>query len=169
MSVATPTVLPRPPLFPMLLVLFRGREMDDLSDEENELQEMNISIRRRGFNTLIPMGQNLTQQDEKDNDDDGDSDSDSDSDSVPWNVPSSVDEDVRETSIHDLDASMASMQDLLEEYSQDEEEEEYSQTGGEDAEDVFGVNFSRSHHPPMLVGVAMDGVGGDDGSGIPGP
>src|ERR1700761_168203 len=63
MSVASPTVLPRPPLFPRLLPKIQRphpaplppqsrtyghlkaarnlqREMDDLSDEENEIEEM---------------------------------------------------------------------------------------------------------------------------------
>lgn len=69
MSVATPTVLPRPPLFPALVpkppqphpvplpkqgrVYGRlnacrnlAREMDDLSDEENDLDEMASVLKR---------------------------------------------------------------------------------------------------------------------------
>jgi hypothetical protein len=105
MSVATPTVLPRPPIFPHLLpkppqphpvplpkhgrvyghlnaTRDLQREMDDLSDEENELEDIvstvisvflilphnlfqNIFIHNRGYNFLIPIGRSLTQQEEK--------------------------------------------------------------------------------------------------------
>jgi len=149
MSVASPTVLPRPLLFPRLLpkapnsqvspLPSQGktygrlnasrnlqREMDDLSDEENELEEMNISIRHRGFGTLIPIGRNLTQQEEK-NDAEEDDD---DSDSGASNAPPSVGEDVGENSTQDLDASM-------EDLDEDEDEEDDSEDGEEeDTEDV---------------------------------
>ncbi|KAJ7255223.1 hypothetical protein C8J57DRAFT_603739 [Mycena rebaudengoi] len=146
MSVAAPTVLPRPPLFPKLLpkppqphpvplppqtkVYGRlnasrnlQREMDDLSDEETELEEINVSIRHRGFASLIPIGLKLTQQEEKiDQEDDDD-----ESDSGPSNGPPSVGEDVGENSTQDLDASMEDL---------DEEEEDEDESEEDDADDV---------------------------------
>ncbi|KAJ7669261.1 hypothetical protein DFH06DRAFT_1180427 [Mycena polygramma] len=143
MSLATPTVLPRPLLFPRLLPKIPNaqpaplppqgktygrlnaarnlhQEMDDLSDEENELEEMNIVIRHRGFGTLIPIGRNLTQQEEK-NDAEEDDD---DSDSAPSNGPPSVGEDVGENSTQDLDASMEDLDEEDEEDEDSEDEEE---------------------------------------------
>ncbi|KAJ6596686.1 hypothetical protein B0H10DRAFT_2232344 [Mycena sp. CBHHK59/15] len=149
MSVASPTVLPRPPLFPKLLPKppqphptplplqskaygrlnasrTLQREMDDLSDEETELEEIvNISIRHRGFGSLIPIGRNLTLQEEK-NDADEDDD---ESDSGPSNGPPSVGEDVGENSTQDLDASM-------EDLDEEEDEEEDSEEGDGDPDEV---------------------------------
>lgn len=104
MSGATPTLIPSPFIFPLLLPdiprpftlplsrrrVYRHlnatrdlpREMDDLSDEENELDdEVGIpqfivfyrlsghgqmqSVSKRGFNFLVPIGRSLTQQEEK--------------------------------------------------------------------------------------------------------
>ncbi|KAJ7098372.1 hypothetical protein C8R44DRAFT_748214 [Mycena epipterygia] len=149
MSVATPTVLPRPLLFPRLLpkaphppqpvpLPQQGktygrlnasrnlqREMDDLSDEENELEEMNMLIRHRGFGTLIPIGRNLTQQEEKNDAEE----EESDSDSGPSNGPPSVGEDPGENSTQDLDASM-------EDLDEEEDEEDDSEDGEEDPDEV---------------------------------
>ncbi|KAF7348488.1 hypothetical protein MVEN_01366200 [Mycena venus] len=149
MSVATPTVLPRPLLFPRLLPKppsthpaplppqgktygrlnasrNLGREMDDLSDEENELEEMNIVIRHRGFGTLIPIGRNLTQQEEKKRCalSGGAEEDDDESDSGPSNGPPSVGEDVGENSTQDLDASMEDLDENEEEEEEDDSEEE---------------------------------------------
>ncbi|KAH9981056.1 hypothetical protein BGW80DRAFT_1268139 [Lactifluus volemus] len=95
MSVATPTVLPRPPLFPTLLprpqqpypiplstpgrhagriVLRRDfvQEMDDLSDEEAELEDsQTLEVKNRGYGFLVPIGKVLTQHEEKNDADDG--------------------------------------------------------------------------------------------------
>ncbi|KAJ7198617.1 hypothetical protein B0H12DRAFT_1165919 [Mycena haematopus] len=143
MSVASPTVLPRPLLFPRLLprpprthpspLPPQGktygrlnasrnlqREMDDLSDEESELEEMNHVIRARGYATLIPIGRSLTQQEEK-NDAEED---DEESDSGPSNGPPSVGEDVGENSTQDLDASMEDLDDNEEEEEDEDEEDE---------------------------------------------
>jgi len=88
MSVATPTVLPRPPLFPNLMprshqpyptpLVVPGRragrlimrrdlvqEMDDLSDEEAELEDSTLEVKNRGYGFLIPIGKMLTQHEEK--------------------------------------------------------------------------------------------------------
>ncbi|KAH9975167.1 hypothetical protein BJV74DRAFT_798835 [Russula compacta] len=94
MSVATPTVLPRPPLFPTLmprprqpyptplavpgrragrLILRRDlvQEMDDLSDEEAELEDNMLEVKNRGYGFLVPIGKMLTQHEEKNDVDDG--------------------------------------------------------------------------------------------------
>ncbi|KAJ7145410.1 hypothetical protein C8R43DRAFT_1012703 [Mycena crocata] len=148
-AVASPTILPRPPLFPRLLpkpphpdpvpLPSQGktygrlnasrnlqREMDDLSDEENELEEMNMAMRNRGFGTLIPMGRNLTQQEEKN---DAEEEADDDSDSNPSHGPPSVGEDVGETSTQDLDASM-------EDLDEDDDDEDDSDDGDDDGDDL---------------------------------
>ena len=106
MSLATPTLVPRPSVFPHLLPKASQpyptplpnrrvyahlnarrdlqREMDDLSDEENEVEDIvshlnsasahqscqchflqTMFVRNRGFNTMIPIGRLLTQQEEK--------------------------------------------------------------------------------------------------------
>ncbi|KAF7291888.1 hypothetical protein MIND_01214100 [Mycena indigotica] len=125
MSIASPTVLPRHARFPVLLpdlphpypippqnqgrsygrlkaMRNLQREMDDLSDEENEVEEMNSNVRHRGFGTLIPIGRTLTQQEEKNDAED----EESDSESGQSNGPPSVGEDIAENSTQDLDASM---------------------------------------------------------------
>lgn len=94
MSVATPTVLPRPPLFPTLmppphqpyptplavpgrrmgrLVLRRDfvQEMDDLSEEEAELEDNTLEVKNRGYGFLVPIGKMLTQHEEKNDADEG--------------------------------------------------------------------------------------------------
>ncbi|KAJ7611015.1 hypothetical protein FB45DRAFT_329788 [Roridomyces roridus] len=135
MSVATPTILPRPALFPRLLpkpphppvpLATQGktrnlqREMDDLSDEENELDELNHVIRARGFANLVPMGRSLTQQEEK-NDAEDDEESESDSDSAPSNRPPSVVEDHGDDT-QDLDASMEDLDEQDDDEDSDGEE-----------------------------------------------
>ncbi|KAH9001033.1 hypothetical protein EDB92DRAFT_2110146 [Lactarius akahatsu] len=94
MSVATPTVLPRPPLFPTLmprahqpyptpltvpgrpmgrLILRRDfvQEMDDLSEEEAELEDNTLEVKNRGYGFLVPIGKVLTQHEEKNDADEG--------------------------------------------------------------------------------------------------
>lgn len=63
-----PTPLPkRGGRLPTRIPLSRDiwREMDDLSEEENDLEDMTDNIRNRGYTWLIPMGRTLTQQEEK--------------------------------------------------------------------------------------------------------
>jgi len=131
MSVATPTVLPRPDEFPHLLPKppqphptplpksgHSGgrlnarrdlqREMDDLSDEENELEDINMLIRNRGYNFLIPIGRTLTQQEEKN---DADEDSEDSESGQSGNNQASVVDDGENDSNADLDASMEDMDD----------------------------------------------------------
>ncbi|KAI0306361.1 hypothetical protein B0F90DRAFT_1814273 [Multifurca ochricompacta] len=94
MSLATPTILPRPPLFPTLmprprqpyptplatpgrhvgrLILRRDfvQEMDDLSDEEAEFEDSSLEVKNRGYGFLVPIGKMLTQHEEKNDADDG--------------------------------------------------------------------------------------------------
>ncbi|KAJ7201666.1 hypothetical protein GGX14DRAFT_464609 [Mycena pura] len=154
MSVASPTVLPRPPLFPRLLPKIQHphpaplppqsrtyghlkaarnlqREMDDLSDEENEIEEMNILIKHRGFTTLVPIGRSLTQQEEK-----NDAEEDDETDSAPSNGPPSVGEDVGENSTQDLDASM---EDLDEEGEDEDESDEDDEEATDEVEESSEV------------------------------
>ncbi|KAF8891253.1 hypothetical protein BD779DRAFT_191925 [Infundibulicybe gibba] len=111
MSVFTPTLIPRQQRFPHLMpkppqphpvptpkhvrayghlnaVRDLQREMDDLSDEESELEDINLSIHKRGFSFLIPIGRSLTQLEEKnDADDTEDSGSDQSGDPPsPWKM-----------------------------------------------------------------------------------
>ncbi|KAJ8700530.1 hypothetical protein PTI98_003546 [Pleurotus ostreatus] len=108
MSVGRPTVLPRDPIFPLLLptppqphpVPYQKstnldnvrrrrnleKEMDELSDEENELEDMNSLVRNRGFGFLIPIGRTVTQQEERnDADDESDESSSEEGEALhPW-------------------------------------------------------------------------------------
>ncbi|KAG7095226.1 hypothetical protein E1B28_006001 [Marasmius oreades] len=143
MSVATPTVLPRPQVFPRLLVdppqphpvplpaCGKGnygnlkarrdlqREMNELSDEEKELEDLNISIRNRGYTYMIPIGRTLTIQEEK-NDADEESEGASETgESGNGGPPSGDDADTTQ----DLDAEMEDM-DEEGEVSEDNEMEE---------------------------------------------
>ncbi|KAG5645576.1 hypothetical protein DXG03_005714 [Asterophora parasitica] len=152
MSIATPTLLPRPSRFPHLLprpprphpiplpyqrvyghlnaVRDLQREMEDLSDEENELEDINLSIHNRGYSFLVPIGRSLTQQEEK-NDADEDSE---DSGSARSGGPPSVGEDdgENEESFQDLDASM---EDLDEEGALDSEDNDMGEGDTEDFHD----------------------------------
>lgn len=125
MSVATPTLLPRPSKFPHLLpkppqphpiplshrrvyghlnaVRDLQREMEDLSDEENELEDINLSIHNRGFSFLVPIGRSLTQQEEKN---DADDDSEDSGSNRSGGAPSVAEDDGENESAQDLDASM---------------------------------------------------------------
>jgi len=125
MSGATPSLLPREPIFPLLLpkppqphpiplskkrvythintLRDLQREMDDLSDEENELEDLSMTIHNRGFGFLVPIGRSLTRQEEK-NDAEEDTD---ESASVQSGAAQSVMEDDGENeSALDMDASM---------------------------------------------------------------
>ncbi|TBU65502.1 hypothetical protein BD310DRAFT_11348 [Dichomitus squalens] len=86
--VASPTLIPRSPVFPRLLPLpprphpippapsfqrrerfinYRDiwREMEELSDEEDAVEDQNTDIKTRGYNFLIPIGRTWTQHEEK--------------------------------------------------------------------------------------------------------
>ncbi|KAF4576295.1 hypothetical protein AB1N83_003087 [Pleurotus pulmonarius] len=140
MSVGRPTVLPRDPIFPLLLptppqphpvpyqkstnldnVIRRRnleKEMDELSDEENELEDMNLLVRNRGFNFLIPIGRTVTQQEERN---DADDESDESSSEEGGGAVSVGEDDGDNDSGQDLDASMEDM-DGDEEEDTDEDE-----------------------------------------------
>ncbi|KAG1724758.1 uncharacterized protein EDB91DRAFT_120716 [Suillus paluster] len=135
MPVTSPTLVPRPPLLPLVLpraplVLptplpkldrYPGRmdnrrdlqrEIEDLSDEENELEDANLAIRNRGFQWLIPIGRHTTQLEEK-NEAEDDSEG---SDTGQSNGAPSINEDGEENdeSGPDLDASMEDMDEEVE-------------------------------------------------------
>ncbi|GBE85627.1 hypothetical protein BKA93DRAFT_820692 [Sparassis latifolia] len=167
MSVATPTVLPRSLLFPNLLPQppqphptplppyghrtgrlnsrrDLQREMDELSEEEEELRTLTHAIKKRGFNFIVPIGRTHTQHEEKndaDEDEDDDDDDDDDSASVgsETNLSQSneaSDEEAGEESEEDLDADMEDLDEAEdvsgeatehgedEEHGEEEEEEE---------------------------------------------
>ncbi|KAK1234662.1 hypothetical protein PQX77_002134 [Marasmius sp. AFHP31] len=130
MSVATPTLLPRPQVFPRLLpeppkpypvplpAPGKGnygnmkarrdlqRDMNDLSDEEKELEDLNIGIRNRGYAYMIPIGRTLTIQEEK-NDADEESEGGSETGESANGPPSGLEDDADTT--QDLDAEMEDM------------------------------------------------------------
>ncbi|KAH7923483.1 hypothetical protein BV22DRAFT_1015373 [Leucogyrophana mollusca] len=129
MSILTPTLIPRPPLIPLVLPnppqpnpaplpkanRYPGRmnnrrdlqrEMDDLSDEENELEETNMHIRTHGYETLIPIGRHTTQQEEKN---DAEDDSDGSDTGQSGGAPPSINGEENDDSGPDLDASMEDM------------------------------------------------------------
>ncbi|KAG6820649.1 hypothetical protein H0H93_013848 [Arthromyces matolae] len=138
MSVPTPTLLPKEPRFPHCLprppqphpkplpnrrvygnlnaVRDLNREMEDLSDEENELEDINLAIHNRGAGFLVPIGRNLTQQEEKN---DADEDSEGSESGRSGAAPSVVEDDGENDSAPDLDASM---EDLDEEDSDDNDD-----------------------------------------------
>ncbi|ESK93345.1 hypothetical protein Moror_14499 [Moniliophthora roreri MCA 2997] len=129
MSVMTPTVLPRPQVFPRLLPHLpqphvlplpnstKGnygkmkerrdlqREMNELSDEEKELEDINISIRNKGYSYMIPIGRTLTIQEEK-NDAEDESEGASSSSESGNGPPSGLEDEADNESTQDLDADM---------------------------------------------------------------
>ncbi|KAF8623463.1 hypothetical protein AX15_006247 [Amanita polypyramis BW_CC] len=138
MSVATPTLLQRPLKFPELLpkppqphpvplsrrrvyghlnaVRDLQREMDDLSEEENELEDITLHIHNRGFNFLIPIGCVLTQQEEKN---DADEETEGSGSEQSDGGQSLMEDDGENDSNQDLDASM---DDLDEDITPDSED-----------------------------------------------
>ncbi|KAI0032201.1 hypothetical protein K488DRAFT_86069 [Vararia minispora EC-137] len=156
MSVATPTVLPRPPIFPTLLprppqphpvpVPRDGREsgrlnlrrdwardMDDLSDEEAELEDVTNEIKNRGYAFLIPIGKTFTQHEEKNDADEGSEADESERGSIspvatdePEEEEEEEEEEEAEEDGEDLDADM---EDLDEEPGDTTEDIEEGITG----------------------------------------
>ncbi|KAF5331111.1 hypothetical protein D9619_005951 [Psilocybe cf. subviscida] len=147
MAAATPTLIPRESVFPRLLPrppqphpvpltdrrvytrvnVFRDlqREMDDLSDEENEIN----NVHNRGFSFLIPIGRTLTRQEEKN---DADEDSDDSQSMGSGGVSGSVMEDDGENeSAQDLDASMEDLDEDLDDEDEAMEGEEYEEEPSE--------------------------------------
>ncbi|VDC06674.1 unnamed protein product [Peniophora sp. CBMAI 1063] len=132
MSVYTPTLLPRPPVFPTLLprppqphpVPFprRGtedwrlnlrrdlvRDMEDLSDEEAELEDITNDVKIRGYGFIVPIGRTYTQHEEKNDADESEEDSDQAAASpVATDEPSETEEaeEEEEEEGADLDAEM---------------------------------------------------------------
>ncbi|KAG2135233.1 uncharacterized protein EDB93DRAFT_1339687 [Suillus bovinus] len=148
MPITSPTLVPRPPTIPLVLPRapqvnptplpkldrYPGRmdtrrdlqrEIDDLSDEENELEDSNLVIRNRGFQWLVPIGRHTTQLEEK-NEAEDDSDG---SDTGQSGGGPSINEDGEENddSGADLDASMEDM---------DEEGETGTASEAEDLNDM---------------------------------
>ncbi|KAF7779042.1 hypothetical protein Agabi119p4_3387 [Agaricus bisporus var. burnettii] len=80
------------------------REMDDLSDEENELEDITAAIHNRGYTFLIPIGKSLTQQEEK-----NDAEEDTDDTEGSGGAPSIAEDEGENESVQDLDASMEDM------------------------------------------------------------
>lgn len=132
MSTATPTVLPRSPLFPHLLPKppqphttplprhdqrvgrFNSRrdlqrEMDDLSDEEEEFDDIASELRSRGYNFLIPIGRLFTQHEEKNDASDNEGSDDSDESESSEESPSAMEDEENESAEEDLDADMDDM------------------------------------------------------------
>lgn len=101
-----------------------AREMEDLSEEEDDLDDLTDEIKKRGFNWLIPIGRSFTQHEEKndadeqsdDDDDDDSTDDDDDDDSPSEGVNNQTDageEEDDEEEEQDLDADMADMDEPL--------------------------------------------------------
>ncbi|KAF8637333.1 hypothetical protein AX17_002834 [Amanita inopinata Kibby_2008] len=82
--------------------------MDDLSEEENELEDINMHIHNRGFNFLIPIGRVLTQQEEKN---DADEETDGSGSGQSDGPASLMGDDGENDSNQDLDASMEDLDD----------------------------------------------------------
>lgn len=92
--------------------------MDDLSDEENELEDLNNAVRNRGFAFLVPIGRSLTRQEEKN---DAEDDTDESGSAHTGVAPSVLEDDGENDSAQDLDASM---EDLDEDITADMEDNE---------------------------------------------
>ncbi|KIJ69122.1 hypothetical protein HYDPIDRAFT_23979 [Hydnomerulius pinastri MD-312] len=128
MSIASPTLIPRPPIIPLVLPKaphvgptplpkadrFQGRinhrrdwlrEADDLSEEEDDLEDCNSHVRTRGFVWYIPIGRHTTQLEEK-NDAEEESDESSSGHTDEGSPPLNEEND---DSGPDLDASMEDM------------------------------------------------------------
>ncbi|KIM55041.1 hypothetical protein SCLCIDRAFT_317090 [Scleroderma citrinum Foug A] len=126
MSIVSPTLVPREPVTPLVLSKvshfgptplvkrdrFHGRfstrrdlqrEMDDLSDEENDLEDCNIYVRNRGFSWYIPVGRHATKLEEKN---DAEEDSEGSESGQSGDHSPSINGEENDESGVDLDASM---------------------------------------------------------------
>ncbi|KAG9318613.1 methylenetetrahydrofolate reductase-domain-containing protein [Chiua virens] len=128
MSIASPTLIPRPPNVPLVLPKAPHREADDLSDEENDLEDCNLHVRNRGFAWYIPTGRHTTQLEEK-NDADDDSEDSSSGHTGEGTTPHEENED----SGPDLDAGI---EDMDEEQNSDEVEEGMTEEFDEEPSDM---------------------------------
>ncbi|OAX44595.1 hypothetical protein K503DRAFT_795226 [Rhizopogon vinicolor AM-OR11-026] len=132
MPVTSPTLVPRPPVIPLVLPRapqvnptplpkldrYPGRmdlrrdfqrEIEDLSDEETELEDSTLAIRNRGFPWLIPIGRRTTQLEEKNEAEDDSEGSDTGQSGGGPSVNEEVEENDESESGPDLDASMEDM------------------------------------------------------------
>ncbi|KAF9483792.1 hypothetical protein BDN70DRAFT_873417 [Pholiota conissans] len=156
MSGATPTLIPSEYIFPRLLpqapqphpmplsrrrvynsintVRDFQREMDELSDEENEVEDLNNHIHNRGFGFLVPIGRSLTRQEEKnDAEDDSDETGSDDQSNGIGHAPSVMEEDGDHNSAPDLDASM---EDLDEDVTIDSDNDEPTEAETDEFEEA---------------------------------
>ncbi|KAF8559705.1 hypothetical protein OG21DRAFT_1492999 [Imleria badia] len=152
MSIASPTLIPRPPVVPLVLPKpphigptplpkvdrFQGRinhvrdlqrEADDLSDEENDLEDCNLHVRNRGFVWYIPIGRHTTLLEEK-NDAEEDSEGSSSGRTDEGTTPP---HEENEDSGPDLDAGI---EDMDEEQNSDEVEEGMTEEFEEEPSDT---------------------------------
>ncbi|KZT27308.1 hypothetical protein NEOLEDRAFT_1088810 [Neolentinus lepideus HHB14362 ss-1] len=132
-TTASPTVLPRNQIFPELMTKapsepyplprskpgrHTGRmrrnvqlEMEQLSDEETELENMALAQRNRGFDYMVPLGKLLTQREERNDNVRSQDDPDADASDISGETehspgPHSGIEEENDESGEDLDAEM---------------------------------------------------------------
>ncbi|KAJ3739735.1 hypothetical protein DFH05DRAFT_1463651 [Lentinula detonsa] len=96
------------------------REMDDLSEEESEFDELSQAVQQRGFSFLVPIGKTLTVMEEKN---DAEEDESEEFASAASNGPPSALEDDGDGE-NDLDASMEDMDDSMNNDDDDEDNDE---------------------------------------------
>lgn len=83
--------------------------MDDLSDEEEEFDDIASELRSRGYNFLIPIGRLFTQHEEKNDASDNEGSDDSDESESSEESPSAMEDEENESAEEDLDADMDDM------------------------------------------------------------
>jgi len=151
----SPTLLPPPPPFPLLLPRIPhayptplpprhpnassrtrlkfaarrdwARELEELSEEEAELDQMTNEVQHRGQNFLIPIGRTLTHQEEKtdaqgDADESDESEQDGDANQEGENAETAPDAEPETADEVDLDAEMEDL-DQTGEVQTDEDDE----------------------------------------------
>ncbi|KZV87403.1 hypothetical protein EXIGLDRAFT_773715 [Exidia glandulosa HHB12029] len=156
MSVASPTLIPQRPKFPLLLprppqphpvplaprsqrrrvrLSSRrdiNRELEQLSEEENEIEEQFTNVRTRGFSFIIPIGKQMTLQEEKNDAPTESSDAGSDGSGDGSNGDDG--ENMESGVEQDLDASVEDMDAEQSEDVEEEEEEEGDESGPQDGD-----------------------------------